>query len=129
MYCLSHTGSIKTMALHSTDPKKRIVITGIGVASCFGNDPDKFYEEYGGRVWGDCWGGGGTELICRATQRLLQCNPRWKRNTTVCTNTTTHHMHTPVVRHHHTPVVHHHHTPVVRHHHTLVHTHSQAVVR
>ncbi len=42
----SIAGAVKTTALHSTDPKKRIVITGIGVASCFGNDPDKFYEEY-----------------------------------------------------------------------------------
>ena len=27
-----------------TDPKKRIVITGMGIASVFGNDPDKFYD-------------------------------------------------------------------------------------
>lgn len=27
-----------------TDPSQRIVITGMGVASVFGNDPDAFYE-------------------------------------------------------------------------------------
>ena len=27
-----------------TDPKKRIVITGMGIASVFGNDPDTFYD-------------------------------------------------------------------------------------
>ena len=26
------------------DPKKRVVITGMGVASCFGNDIDTFYN-------------------------------------------------------------------------------------
>lgn len=28
-----------------TDPKKRVVITGLGVASCFGNDVDHFYSQ------------------------------------------------------------------------------------
>ena len=32
-------------ALHSKDPKKRIVITGIGCCSVFGNDPDVFYKK------------------------------------------------------------------------------------
>lgn len=27
------------------DPRKRIVITGIGLASVFGNDPDVFYNK------------------------------------------------------------------------------------
>ena len=27
------------------DPSKRIVITGMGIASVFGNDVDKFYEK------------------------------------------------------------------------------------
>ena len=27
-----------------TDPKKRIVITGMGLVSCFGNDYEKFYD-------------------------------------------------------------------------------------
>ena len=28
-----------------TDPKKRIVITGMGLVSCFGNDYEKFYDK------------------------------------------------------------------------------------
>ena len=28
-----------------TDPKKRVVITGMGLVSCFGNDYDKFYDK------------------------------------------------------------------------------------
>lgn len=28
-----------------TDPKKRVVITGMGIVSVFGNDVDKFYEK------------------------------------------------------------------------------------
>lgn len=27
-----------------TDPKKRVVITGMGAVSCFGNDVDEFYD-------------------------------------------------------------------------------------
>jgi hypothetical protein len=27
------------------DPTQRIVITGMGIASCFGNDPDKFSDK------------------------------------------------------------------------------------
>ena len=27
-----------------SDPKKRIVVTGMGVVSCFGNDVDTFYD-------------------------------------------------------------------------------------
>ena len=27
-----------------TDPKKRVVITGMGLVSCFGNDVDAFYD-------------------------------------------------------------------------------------
>ena len=33
------------MALHSTDPKKRVVITGLGVCSVFGNDPETYYDK------------------------------------------------------------------------------------
>ncbi|EFN51756.1 hypothetical protein CHLNCDRAFT_27559 [Chlorella variabilis] len=32
-------------AKRETDPKKRIVITGMGIASCFGNDVDTFYNQ------------------------------------------------------------------------------------
>lgn len=28
-----------------TDPKQRIVITGMGVVSVFGNDPDTYYDK------------------------------------------------------------------------------------
>jgi len=28
------------------DPSKRVVITGIGCCTVFGNDPDKFYEKW-----------------------------------------------------------------------------------
>ena len=28
-----------------TDPKKRVVITGMGIVSVFGNDVDKFYDK------------------------------------------------------------------------------------
>lgn len=37
-------GSVITQAAAQTDPKKRVVITGMGVASCFGNDVDTFYN-------------------------------------------------------------------------------------
>lgn len=40
----ARAGAVKTSALHSTDPKKRVVITGMGIASCFGNDVDKYYD-------------------------------------------------------------------------------------
>ena len=30
-----------------TDPKKRVVVTGMGVVSCFGNDVDTFYDRRG----------------------------------------------------------------------------------
>ena len=42
------SGSVITSAGLSathTDPKKRIVITGMGIASCFGNDVDHFYNK------------------------------------------------------------------------------------
>ncbi|KAL4854131.1 3-oxoacyl-[acyl-carrier-protein] synthase I [Chlorella vulgaris] len=32
-------------AQRRTDPKKRVVITGMGLASCFGNDVDHFYNQ------------------------------------------------------------------------------------
>ena len=32
-------------ALHSTDPKKRVVVTGMGVCSVFGNDPEVYYDK------------------------------------------------------------------------------------
>lgn len=28
------------------DPSQRIVITGMGIVSCFGNDVDQFYSRY-----------------------------------------------------------------------------------
>lgn len=34
-----------TKVVRETDPKKRIVITGMGLVSCFGNDYEKFYDE------------------------------------------------------------------------------------
>uniref|UniRef100_A0A346THJ0 3-oxoacyl-[acyl-carrier-protein] synthase n=1 Tax=Chlorella vulgaris TaxID=3077 RepID=A0A346THJ0_CHLVU len=37
-------GSVVTQAAAQADPKKRVVITGMGVASCFGNDVDTFYN-------------------------------------------------------------------------------------
>lgn len=40
----SRRGSVVVRAAAEKDPKKRIVITGMGVVSCFGNDVDKFYD-------------------------------------------------------------------------------------
>ncbi len=37
--------AVVTQAAAQTDPKKRVVITGMGVASCFGNDVDEFYSK------------------------------------------------------------------------------------
>lgn len=39
------TGTVQVRAAAAQrDPSKRIVITGMGLCSVFGNDPDKFYE-------------------------------------------------------------------------------------
>jgi 3-oxoacyl-[acyl-carrier-protein] synthase II len=35
---------LSVRASATRDPSKRIVITGIGCCTVFGNDPDKFYE-------------------------------------------------------------------------------------
>lgn len=45
----AHTfvGSLAVRAAAETDPKKRIVVTGMGVVSCFGNDVDTFYDRCG----------------------------------------------------------------------------------
>lgn len=42
-------GSVTVAMARETDPKKRIVITGMGVVSCFGNDVDTFYDKVRGR--------------------------------------------------------------------------------
>jgi len=36
---------VRVLALHSTDPKKRVVVTGMAVCSVFGNDADVFYDK------------------------------------------------------------------------------------
>ena len=36
---------VAAAAGREADPKKRVVITGMGVASCFGNDVDQFYDQ------------------------------------------------------------------------------------
>jgi hypothetical protein len=38
------TGAVRVQA-GVRDPTKRVVITGIGCASVFGNDPDVYYEK------------------------------------------------------------------------------------
>lgn len=38
-------GSIVVRAAATRDPSKRVVITGIGLCSVFGNDPDTFYNK------------------------------------------------------------------------------------
>mmetsp|Transcript_33636 Transcript_33636/g.74468 ORF Transcript_33636/g.74468 Transcript_33636/m.74468 type:complete len:456 (-) Transcript_33636:523-1890(-) len=40
----ARAGAVRVQAVQK-DPKKRIVITGIGISSCFGNDPDVFYSK------------------------------------------------------------------------------------
>ncbi len=42
------TGAVRVYATTAprTDPKQRIVITGMGIASVFGNDCDVFYDRY-----------------------------------------------------------------------------------
>ena len=37
--------AVRAAVKRETDPKKRIVITGMGLASVFGNDPDVFYDK------------------------------------------------------------------------------------
>ena len=39
------TGSVRVCAA-KRDATQRVVITGMGVASCFGNDPDVFYSKW-----------------------------------------------------------------------------------
>lgn len=36
--------TVRATTAAETDPKKRIVVTGMGVVSCFGNDVDTFYD-------------------------------------------------------------------------------------
>jgi 3-oxoacyl-[acyl-carrier-protein] synthase II len=36
--------SVVSAPKRETDPKKRVVITGMGIVSCFGNDVDTFYD-------------------------------------------------------------------------------------
>ncbi len=36
---------VTVRASATRDPSKRVVITGIGCCSVFGNDPDQFYEK------------------------------------------------------------------------------------
>ena len=36
---------VRASVTREKDPKKRIVITGMGLASVFGNDPDVFYDK------------------------------------------------------------------------------------
>lgn len=46
--CTSHRPRVlivRASAKRETDPKKRVVITGMGVASVFGNDVDHFYNQ------------------------------------------------------------------------------------
>lgn len=38
-------GSVVVRASAQRDPKKRVVITGIGCCTVFGNDPDTFYNK------------------------------------------------------------------------------------
>jgi 3-oxoacyl-[acyl-carrier-protein] synthase II len=40
-----HTGVVVRASAAVRDPSKRVVITGIGCCTVFGNDPDKFYEK------------------------------------------------------------------------------------
>ncbi|KAF6257468.1 thiolase-like protein [Scenedesmus sp. NREL 46B-D3] len=40
----SRTGAVTCRASAVRDPSKRVVITGIGLCSVFGNDPDTFYD-------------------------------------------------------------------------------------
>lgn len=37
-------GAVVTRAAAQADPKKRVVITGMGIASVFGNDIDTYYN-------------------------------------------------------------------------------------
>ncbi|KAI7840743.1 hypothetical protein COHA_005558 [Chlorella ohadii] len=37
--------AVRAAAQRETDPKKRVVITGMGVASCFGNEVEPFYNQ------------------------------------------------------------------------------------
>ncbi len=45
---ITGTGSTIVCKAATRDPTQRIVITGMGVASCFGNDVDTFYDRYPG---------------------------------------------------------------------------------
>jgi len=39
-------GRVVVRAAAKRDASQRVVITGIGAATCFGNDVDKFYDTY-----------------------------------------------------------------------------------
>ena len=61
---LLDVGSVRVQASASprTDPKQRIVVTGMGIASVFGNDCDVFYDKYA------------TEITVRQSHRELGCS-------------------------------------------------------
>jgi hypothetical protein len=44
MHPLAGTVVVRAAAAAQRDPKKRVVITGIGCCTVFGNDPDEFYN-------------------------------------------------------------------------------------
>jgi 3-oxoacyl-[acyl-carrier-protein] synthase II len=43
--CITASAITVSAPCRETDPKKRIVITGMGLVSVFGNDVDKFYDK------------------------------------------------------------------------------------
>jgi hypothetical protein len=70
--CVAAAGAVVVRAaVKGTDPHKRVVITGMGVASVFGNDVEQFYNR---RVAGCVWGlGKARQVLQRCTARHDPC--------------------------------------------------------
>ena len=45
VFAVLTAGAMNVRAAASADPKKRVVITGMGMCSVFGNDPEHFYNQ------------------------------------------------------------------------------------
>ncbi|XP_078157476.1 3-oxoacyl-[acyl-carrier-protein] synthase I, chloroplastic-like [Carex rostrata] len=50
LQCRASASVTVSASRRETNPKKRVVITGMGLVSVFGNDVDKFYDRIGGQI-------------------------------------------------------------------------------
>ena len=74
----THAGAVVVRAATAVrDPSKRVVITGVGCCTVFGNDPDAFYAKCGGACSG-CPALAGSNGGRRGPARAAAA-PRWRK--------------------------------------------------